>query len=70
MQALLHGPEGELRGALPDDLSSLRMLPHSAQELGDRLAVGMRLQAWGEMLRSRLGKMLDVAEITDLDAAG
>lgn len=66
--ALLHGPKGELRGALLDDGTSLRMAPHAAEELADYLAPGMHLQAWGDMVKNKFGKTVDVAEIADLGA--
>ena len=45
---LLHGPKGELRGALLEDGTSLRMPPHAAAELAAYLTPGVYVQAWGE----------------------
>ncbi|MPW23984.1 hypothetical protein GCT13_46800 [Paraburkholderia sp. CNPSo 3157] len=61
----LHGPKGELRGALLDDGTSLRMPPHAAEELRAYLTPGARVQAWGGMVENTHGHTLDVSEIAE-----
>ncbi len=43
----LFGPKGELRGALLDDGTSLRMPPHAATELAEYLTPGAHVHALG-----------------------
>ncbi len=66
----LYGPKGELRGALLDDGTSLRMPPHAAVELASYLAPGAHVQAWGHGIGNRHGRTIEVDEIAELvDAA-
>jgi hypothetical protein len=62
----LFGPKGELRGALLDDGTSLRMAPHAAAELASYLAPGFHVQAWGRGVRNRHGRTIEVDEIAGL----
>ncbi|MFS0757612.1 hypothetical protein ABC383_23390 [Noviherbaspirillum sp. 1P10PC] len=62
----LFGPRGELRGALLDDGTSLRMPPHAAAELASYLAPGALVQAWGHGMRNRHGCVIEVDEIAEL----
>ncbi|WP_114812978.1 hypothetical protein [Paraburkholderia kururiensis] len=62
----LFGPKGELRGALLDDGTSLRMPPHAAAELAVYLTPGVHVQAWGDGVKSRLGRTVNVHEIAEL----
>ena len=62
----LHGPKGELRGALLDDGTSLRMPPHAAEELQGYLQAGAHVQAWGQGVRNKHGCTLDVHDIAML----
>jgi hypothetical protein len=62
----LFGPKGELRGALLDDGTSLRMPPHAAAELAAYLVPGIHVQAWGEGVKNRLGRTVNVHEIAEL----
>ncbi|MFP3801484.1 hypothetical protein [Paraburkholderia sp. SIMBA_027] len=62
----LFGPKGELRGALLDDGTSLRMPPHAATELASYLAPGAHVQAWGSGVRNRHGRTIEVDEIAEL----
>lgn len=66
----LHGPKGELRGALLEDGTSLRMPPHAAAELADYLTPGVHVQAWGHVIKNRWGCTVDVDEIAELVDAG
>lgn len=62
----LFGPKGELRGALLDDGTSLRMPPHAAAELADYLSPGAHVHAWGHGVRNRHGRTIEVDEIAQL----
>jgi len=62
----LFGPKGELRGALLDDGTSLRMPPHAATELAAYLAPGVHVHAWGHGLKNKFGRTLEVDEIAEL----
>ncbi|UGS89400.1 hypothetical protein KOL96_03870 (plasmid) [Ralstonia wenshanensis] len=62
----LFGPKGELRGALLDDGTSLRMPPHAATELASYLTPGAHVHAWGHGLKNKFGKTLEVDEIAEL----
>lgn len=59
----LYGPKGELRGALLADGTSLRVPPHAAAELTDYLSPGAHVQAWGDALKNRFGRVVDVHDI-------
>jgi hypothetical protein len=65
----LYGPKGELRGALLADGTSLRMPPHAAQDLQDYLAPGAQVHAWGEGVKNKHGRTIDVYEIAALTEA-
>jgi hypothetical protein len=58
----LYGPKGELRGALLDNGVSLRVPPHAAQELAAYLTPGANVHAWGDGVKSRFGRTLDVSD--------
>lgn len=66
----LFGPKGELRGALLDDGTSLRMPTHAAAELAgylaEYLAPGAHVQAWGPGIKNRHGRTIEVDEIAEL----
>jgi hypothetical protein len=62
----LYGPKGELRGALLDDGTSLRMPPHAAAELANYLVPGAHVQAWGHGVRNKFGRTIDVHDIAEL----
>ena len=64
----LFGPKGELRGALLDEGTSLRMPPHAAIELAAYLTPGVHVQAWGDGVKSKLGRTVEVREIAELIA--
>ena len=65
----LFGPKGELRGALLDDGTSLRMPPHAAAELASYLMPKVHVQAWGHGIGTRHGRTIEVDEIAELDDA-
>ncbi|WP_144138306.1 hypothetical protein [Paraburkholderia sp. BCC1884] len=62
----LYGPKGELRGALLEDGTSLRMPPHAAAELIAYLSPGAHVQAWGHGVKNKLGCTVDVHDIAEL----
>jgi hypothetical protein len=62
----LYGPKGELRGALLDDGTSLRMPPHAAGELAAYLTPGAHVQAWGHGVKNKYGRTLEIDEIAEL----
>ena len=62
----LYGPKGELRGALLDNGTALRMPPHAAKDLHDYLQAGAHVQAWGPGVRNKHGCTLDVHDIAML----
>jgi hypothetical protein len=62
----LLGPKGELRGALLQDGTSLRMPPHAAAELAAYLTPGAHVHAWGHGVKNRHGRTIEVDEIAEL----
>ncbi|MCY0388735.1 hypothetical protein OVY01_16290 [Robbsia sp. Bb-Pol-6] len=62
----LYGPRGDVRGALLEDGTSLRMAPHAALALHDYLAPGAHVQAWGQGTTSPFGTVVDVEHIAHL----
>lgn len=62
----LHGPKGEVNGALLTSGVALRMPPHAAAELSDYLRAGVHVMAWGHGVDTRYGVTLDVSEIAEL----
>ncbi|WP_028203944.1 hypothetical protein [Paraburkholderia nodosa] len=62
----LHGPKGEVRGALLADGTSLRMPAHAAAELADYLCPGIHVQVWGRGVKTKYGCTIDVDEIAEL----
>jgi hypothetical protein len=61
----LYGPKGELRGAMLDDGTSLRLPSHAATELQAYLTPGVHIQAWGHGVQNSYGRTLDVHEIAE-----
>jgi hypothetical protein len=62
----LFGPKGELRGALLDDGTSLRMPPHAAAALSAYLSPGAHVHAWGHGVKNRHGRTIEVDDIAEL----
>ncbi|MFZ1962243.1 MAG: hypothetical protein WAU78_02020 [Roseiarcus sp.] len=60
---VLHGPKGEECGALLDNGTIVRMPPHAAESLHDKLAPGHKLAARGASLTNALGTVVDAHEI-------
>ena len=54
----LHGPRGDLNGALLEDGTIVRLPPPEATRLADQLAVGATLYARGVGVQSPLGRLI------------
>jgi len=63
VKRVLHGPKGERRGALLQDGTIVRMPPHAAESLHDKLAPGHKLAARGAELTNDFGTVVDAHEI-------
>jgi hypothetical protein len=63
VKRVLHGPKGEKRGALLEDGCIVRMPPHTAESLHNKLAPGHKLAARGEGLTNALGTVVAAHEI-------
>jgi hypothetical protein len=59
----LHGPRGEMDGALLEDGTVLRLPPPEAERFAAVLQPGQNLVAEGALLASPLGKALEVRQI-------
>jgi hypothetical protein len=59
----LHGPEGDINGALLEDGTVLRVPPPDAYRLASLLAPGQTVFAQGSTFASPLGKVMDVERI-------
>jgi len=59
----LHGPEGEVNGALLENGTVLRLPPIEAQQFTDLLQPGRRVFAQGATYVSALGKVMEVQRI-------
>ncbi|KWE89903.1 hypothetical protein WL80_15215 [Burkholderia ubonensis] len=62
----LHGPKGELIGAMLTSGVALRLPPHAAAELHDYLRTGVHVLAWGRGVVTPYGATLEVSEIGEL----
>ncbi len=58
----LHGPKGEVRGALFEDGVTVRFKKHEAQGLSPHLISGARLAVRGKSLKTGLGTVIDAKE--------
>jgi hypothetical protein len=65
----LHGPKGELRGALLEDGTIVRFAPHEGQRLAQLLSPGRSIAIRGEGLTSELGTVIE-AQQAGLSANG
>ncbi len=59
----LHGPRGEVNGALLDDGTVLRVPPVEAEWLADLLRPGRSVFAQGAILSTAIGKVFEVQQI-------
>jgi len=64
VKADLHGPRGEINGALLEDGTVLRMPPHEAESQASLLAPGQAIMAHGVLKTNAYGKVLDVRTIS------
>lgn len=60
---LLHGPRGEVNGAMLEDGTALRLPPPEADRLAAMLTPGQTLVAQGPGIANNLGRMVDVRAI-------
>jgi len=60
---VLHGPRGEMNGAMLEDGTVLRMPPPEAVRLATMLAPGQMVVAQGPGIANNLGRMVDVRAI-------
>jgi hypothetical protein len=58
----LHGPKGELRGALLTDGTIVRFAPHQGQHLAHLLSPGRSIAIRGEGLTSELGTAIEARQ--------
>jgi hypothetical protein len=60
---VLHGPKGEVRGALLEDGTIIRIPAHEAEHIAHFLSSGGRLAVRGEGLTSEFGTVIEVREV-------
>jgi hypothetical protein len=63
VKAALHGPRGEINGALLEDGTILRLPPPEANRLASQLAPGQAVTAEGPGLATDLGRVIEVRRI-------
>src|SRR5205085_8164185 len=63
VQMQLHGPAGDVNGAILDDGTMLRMPPHLSYQLAFLLAPGQTVAAQGFGLNTGYGRVIDVQTI-------
>ena len=63
IKAQLHGPRGDLNGALLADGTIVRLPPPEAQRLAGQLAVGKTLVVRGEGMETALGRLVEAREV-------
>lgn len=63
IRRVLHGPRGELRGALLDNGTIVRVRPHEAHCISHLLSPGRWIEVRGGGLSSELGTVIEVREI-------
>ncbi|WP_434724739.1 hypothetical protein [Mesorhizobium sp. RIZ17] len=69
IKSALHGPGGEINGAVLDDGTILRLPPHEAQGLTALLAPGQNVVAQGDGLTTPMGRVVDVRALGQAAAA-
>lgn len=60
IQRLLHGPKGQVHGALLKDSVSVRWPPHATEAFADLLAVGAPLVVRGKFIATSIGAVIEV----------
>jgi hypothetical protein len=63
VQTTLHGPRGEVNGAMLDDGTILRLRPPEAERLAALLAPGQTIAAQGDGLTTPMGRVVEVQAI-------
>jgi hypothetical protein len=63
VQRALHGPKGEVRGALLEDGRMIRFPAREAEGLAELLSPGARLAVRGEGLATEVGTVIEAREI-------
>jgi hypothetical protein len=63
VQAALHGPRGEVNGAMLDDGTILRLPPPEAARLATLLTAGQTVFVQGNGLVTPMGRVVDVQAI-------
>lgn len=63
IKVALHGPQGEVNGALLEDGTTLRLPPHEAYRYAGLLQSGQPIVAQGELMSSALGRVLEVRRL-------
>lgn len=63
VQALLHGPAGDVNGALLEDGTVLRMPPHIAYQVAALLTPGQTIAVQGWGLNTPYGRVIDVQAV-------
>ncbi len=58
----LHGPKGEIRGALFEDGRMIRFPPHEAEAISGMLASGTHLAISGDGIETELGTVIEAHE--------
>jgi hypothetical protein len=59
----IHGPKGEVRGAVLEDGRIIRLPPHEADRFSDLLKMGAKLFATGEGATTSFGTVIEAREI-------
>lgn len=59
----IHGPRGEIRGAVLEDGRIIRVPPHEAERLSELFIVGRRIAAIGEAATMSFGTVIEAKEI-------
>ena len=63
VKMVLHGPQGEVNGALLEDRTVLRLPPHEAGRFTSLLAAGQTVAVRGDISTTALGTVLEVRAI-------
>ena len=63
MQFALHGPKGDLNGALLEDGTVLRLPPKEALRSAAQLTPGQRISATGQMVTTPMGRVVVVDKL-------
>lgn len=66
---VLHGPRGDMNGAILDDGTTLKLPPPSAQQFVSLLQPGQSVVAQGWSLSNSYGRVVDVQSITSAQQA-